>query len=450
MSKLKVSGVLKAVVKVRGGVKVDHQKNTAETEVVRIPEPQKVVLPMQQHIGAPCTPTVKVGDTVAIGQVIGDSDKFVSAPIHASVSGKVSAIGNVKLPNGAVVQGVTIESDGERRLYDGIEPPKADTKEEFLKAVRDSGLVGLGGAGFPTHVKLNVPPDKNVDTLVINAAECEPYITVDYRECVDNSWDILSGIHIIKDMLGIENVIIAVENNKPKAFEVLKRIADSDNYSGDHTKLMSLESRYPQGAEKMMVQSATGRKVPPGKLPADVGCIVMNVASVAFVARYIKTGKPLVSRSLTVDGSAIAEPKNVRVPIGTSIADIIDFCGGFKEEPRKIITGGPMMGLSITGTDLPVIKNNNAILAFTEKDAKLMQEGDCIRCGRCAAACPMSLVPTLIERYTKAGDTDALKKIGVNVCMECGSCAYSCPAKKPLVQTMRAAKAFLREAGDNK
>ena len=450
MSKLKVSGVLKAVVKVRGGVKVDHQKNTAETEVVRIPEPQKVVLPMQQHIGAPCTPTVKVGDTVAIGQVIGDSDKFVSAPIHASVSGKVSAIGNVKLPNGAVVQGVTIESDGERRLYDGIEPPKADTKEEFLKAIRASGLVGLGGAGFPAHVKLNVPPDKNVDTLVINAAECEPYITVDYRECIDNSWDILSGIHIIKDMLGIENVIIAVENNKPKAFEVLKRIADSDNYSGDHTKLMSLESRYPQGAEKMMVQSATGRKVPPGKLPADVGCIVMNVASVAFVARYVKTGKPLVSRSLTVDGSAIAEPKNVRVPIGTSIADIIDFCGGFKEEPRKIITGGPMMGLSITGTDLPVIKNNNAILAFTEKDAKLMQEGDCIRCGRCAAACPMSLVPTLIERYTKAGDTDALKKIGVNVCMECGSCAYSCPAKKPLVQTMRAAKAFLREAGDNK
>ena len=450
MSKLKVSGVLKAVVKVRGGVKVDHQKNTAETEVVRIPEPQKVVLPMQQHIGAPCTPTVKVGDTVAIGQVIGDSDKFVSAPIHASVSGKVSAIGNVKLPNGAVVQGVTIESDGERRLYDGIEPPKADTKEEFLKAIRASGLVGLGGAGFPAHVKLNVPPDKNVDTLVINAAECEPYITVDYRECIDNSWDILSGIHIIKDMLGIENVIIAVENNKPKAFEVLKQIADSDNYSGDHTKLMSLESRYPQGAEKMMVQSATGRKVPPGKLPADVGCIVMNVASVAFVARYIKTGKPLVSRSLTVDGSAIAEPKNVRVPIGTSIADIIDFCGGFKEEPRKIITGGPMMGLSITGTDLPVIKNNNAILAFTEKDAKLMQVGDCIRCGRCAAACPMSLVPTLIERYTKAGDTDALKKIGVNVCMECGSCAYSCPAKKPLVQTMRAAKAFLREAGDNK
>lgn len=450
MSKLKINGVLKAVVKVRGGVKVDHHKNTAETEVVRMPEPQKVVLPMQQHIGAPCLPTVKVGDTVAVGQIIGDSDKFVSAPIHASVSGKVTAVGNVKLPNGAIVQGITIESDGEHRMFEGIHPPKADTKEEFLKAIRNSGLVGLGGAGFPTHVKLNIPADKNVDTLVVNAAECEPYITVDYRECIDNSWDILSGIHIIRDMLGIKNVIIAVENNKPKAFEILKRIADSGSFSGDHVKIMSLESRYPQGAEKMMVQSATGRKVPPGKLPADVGCIVMNVASVAFVARYIKTGKPLVSRSITVDGSAISEPKNIRVPIGTSISDIIDFCGGFKEEPCKIITGGPMMGLSIIGTDLPIIKNNNAILAFTAKDAEIHKEGDCIRCGRCAAACPMSLVPTLIERYTKAGDAAALQKIGVNVCMECGSCAYSCPAKKPLVQTMRAAKAFLREAGDKK
>ena len=450
MSKIKTKGVLKAVVKVRGGVSVDHRKNTAELEAVRMPAPKSVVLPMQQHIGAPCTPTVKVGDTVSVGQVIGDSDKFVSAPIHASISGKVTAIGNVKLPNGAVVQGVTIESDGEMRLSEDIKPPKADTLEEFLQAIRASGLVGLGGAGFPTHVKLNVPPDKKVDTLVVNAAECEPYITVDYRECIDNSWDILSGIHIIKDMLGIKNVVIAVENNKPKAFDVLKKIADSDNYSGDAIKIMALDSRYPQGAEKVMVQSATGRKVPPGKLPADVGCIVMNVGSVAFVARYLKTGKPLVSRSLTVDGSAIANPKNIRVPLGTNITDIIEFCGGFKQEPHKIITGGPMMGLSIVSTDLPVIKNNNAILAFTQKDAELHKEGDCIRCGRCAAVCPMSLMPTLIERYTKAGDAQMLEKAGVNVCMECGSCSYSCPAKKPLVQSMRAAKAFLREAGANK
>lgn len=450
MSKIKVSGVLKAVVKVRGGVKVDHHKDTAEKEVVRIPVPAKVVLPMQQHIGAPCTPTVKVGDTVAVGQVIGDSDKFVSAPIHASVSGKVTSIGNVKLPNGAVVQGVTIESDGEMRLCEDIQPPQVDTLEDFLKAVRASGLVGLGGAGFPTHVKLNVPKDKTVDTLVVNAAECEPYITVDYRECIDNSWDILSGIHIIKDMLNLKNVVIAVENNKPEAFKVLKDIADSDNETDDAIKIMSLESKYPQGAEKMMVQSATGRRVPPGKLPADVGCIVMNVASVAFLARYIKTGKPLVSRSLTVAGSAIKEPQNVRVPIGTSISDIIEFCGGFTEEPAKIIAGGPMMGLSVIGTDLPVSKNNNAVLAFAEGDAAIRKATDCIRCGRCAAACPMSLMPTLIERSMKAGNVEALEKAGIMVCMECGSCSYSCPAKKPLVQTMKSAKAFLREAGANK
>lgn len=442
-----MSGVLKAVKKVRGGVKVNHHKNTANDEVVRIPTPAKVVLPMQQHIGAPCVPTVAVGDTVSVGQVIGDSDKFVSAPIHASVSGTVKAIGDVRLPNGSISQAVTIESDGEMRLWEGIEPPKADTREEFVKAVRASGLVGLGGAGFPTHVKLAFSPDKGIDTLVVNAAECEPYITVDYRECVDNSWDILTSIYTIKEILGFKSVIIAAEDNKPEAFKVLKRIADKDLHEGNEVRLMVLESKYPQGAEKMMVQSATGRKVPPGKLPADVGCVVMNVASVAFISRYLKTGKPLVSRSLTVDGSAIASPKNVRVPVGTNIGEIIDFCGGFKADPCKIIAGGPMMGMPLIGTDLPVCKQNNAILAFAKDDAVLKPEKDCIRCGRCAAACPMSLMPTLIVRYAKARDAAALAKAGIGVCMECGSCSYSCPAGKPLVQHMRLAKAILKEEG---
>lgn len=448
MGKTGFDGVLKAVKKVRGGVKVAHHKNTAETEVVRLPVPQKVTIPMQQHIGAPCEPLVKVGDTVAVGQLIGDTDKFVSAPIHASVSGVVTAVGDVKLPNGVMSKAVTIESDGEMRLWEGIEPPKVETREDFIKAVRASGLVGLGGAGFPTHIKLNFPPDKNIDTLVINAAECEPYITVDYRECIENSWDILSGVYTIKDMLGFKNVIIAAEDNKPEAFKVLKNIADHKDDVKDEVKLMVLESKYPQGAEKMMVQSATGRKVPPGKLPADVGCVVMNVASAAFIARYLKTGKPLVSRSLTVDGSAIANPKNVRVPVGTNIGEIIDFCGGFSAEPCKILTGGPMMGLAIVGTDLPVLKQNNAILAFAKDDAVLKPEKDCIRCGRCASACPMSLMPTNIVRAAKARDVEALKKIGVNVCMECGSCAFACPAGKPLVQHMRLAKAILREEGN--
>lgn len=448
MAKAVKGGVLRAVKKVRGGVKVAHHKNTAELEVVRIPTPSKVVIPMQQHIGTPCEPVVKVGDEVAVGQLIGDSDKFVSAPIHASVSGTVTAIGDIKMPNGSVSKAVTIESDGEMRLWEGIKPPKVETREDLIKAVRDSGLVGLGGAGFPTHVKLNFPPDKNIDTLVVNAAECEPYITVDYRECMENSWDILSGVYALKELLGFKQVIIAAEDNKPEAFKVLGKIADHDADIDDSVKLMVLESKYPQGAEKMMVQSATGRRVPPGKLPADVGCVVMNVASVAFISRYLKTGKPLVSRSLTVDGSAIAAPKNVRVPVGTDIGEIIDFCGGFKGEPSKILTGGPMMGLAIVGTDLPVLKQNNAILAFTADDAVLKPETDCIRCGRCVAACPMSLMPTNIVKAAKIKDVDALKRAGVTVCMECGSCAFACPAGKPLVQHMRLAKAILREEGN--
>lgn len=448
MKGIKLDGVLKAASKVRGGVSVSHNKNTAEMEVERMPSPGRVVLPMQQHIGVPCTPVVQVGDKVCVGQLIADSEKYVSAPIHASVSGKVSAIGETVLPNGVISQSVTIESDGEMKLFEGLEPPKVETKEDLIKAVRASGLVGLGGAGFPTHVKLNFPPDKKVDTLIVNAAECEPYITVDYRECIDNSWDILSGIYTLKEMLGIKNVIIAIEDNKPKAFDVLSRIAGSNFDKDGSVNLMLLKTRYPQGAEKVMVQSSTGRKVPPGKLPSDVGCMVMNVASVAFISRYLKSGKPLVSRSLTVDGSAITTPKNVRVPIGTNFGEVIDFCGGFKEDPFKIIMGGPMMGLAVIGTDIPVLKQNNAILAFAEDSNRIKKERDCIRCGRCAYVCPMSLEPTKIMNFAKVKDIEKLKTSGANVCMECGSCSYACPSGIPLLQYLRLAKTLLAEAGD--
>ena len=443
-----MNGVLRPVKKGRGGVHTDHCKNTAEMPVKRIPTPPEVVIPMQQHIGAPCTPTVAVGDQVKIGDKIGDCDKYVSAPIYASISGKVTAIKDVVLANGAKSQAVVIESDGLDSEAD-FTPPDVHDTESLLKAVRESGLVGLGGAGFPAHVKLNLPQNTKIDTLIINAAECEPYITVDYRECLEHKDDILKGVYAVADYLNIESVIIAVEDNKPEAIKVLHEVASLDDDEGDKVKIMTLKARYPQGAEKMIIQSATGRRIPPGKLPSDVGCVVMNVASIAFVGRYLATGKPLVSRSLTVDGSAIKEPQNLRVPIGTSMSYIIDYCGGFKEEPEKIVCGGPMMGFALRGTDYPVLKNNNAILAFsknTKKELAVKKELDCIRCGRCHYSCPMGLTPTNIERFAKAKDVEKLKHSGAMVCMECGSCAYSCPAGKPLVQYMRLAKTILREA----
>ncbi|MBR6568118.1 MAG: electron transport complex subunit RsxC [Clostridia bacterium] len=446
MSK-RLDGVLTAVKRGRGGVAVAHNKNTADMPVERLPVPDKVVLSMQQHIGVPCTPVVKVGDEVAVGQVIGDSDKFISAPIHATVSGKVTAVGDIKLANGIITKGITIESDGEMRLYEGIKPPVVTNKKELCDAIRASGVVGLGGAGFPTHVKFNLPDDSKVDTLIINAAECEPYITVDYRECIDNTKYIIKGVELLRDICGFKQIIIAIEDNKPQAFKDLKAFADSDNDADDTIKLMTLKSRYPQGAEKMMVLSATGRKVPPGKLPSDVGCVVINVASLAFIARYVETGKPLVSRSITVDGSAIKEPKNLRVPIGTNIQDIIDYCGGFKAEPRKILSGGPMMGIAICDTNAPICKQNNAILAFADRKDLIKTERECIRCGRCVDVCPMSLMPTLIERYARIKDGEKLNDIGVMVCMECGSCAYACPSGRPLVQYMRLAKQVVREGG---
>ncbi len=442
MKRIKVKGLLKAVKKGRGGVNIAHHKNTAEMRVVRIPTPPFVQIAMTQGIGAPCAPVVKVGDYVKVGQLIGDSDAYISAPIYASVSGTVTEIKDIKLSTGVTTKAVVIESDGLMAEEDFTPPVVTDAKS-LVAAVRKSGLVGLGGAGFPAHVKLNLPQEAKIDTLVINAAECEPYITVDYRECIENSENIMYGVEAVSKYLNIENVVIAVEDNKPIALQILKEIANSTN--SDKVKVMSLKSRYPQGAEKMIIQSATGRKMPPGKLPSDVGCVVMNVASIAFVGRFVATGKPLVSRSMTIDGSAIKNPKNVRVPIGTMMDYIIDYCGGFTEEPEKIVCGGPMMGAAITNINYPILKGNNALLAFKKGDLSIKKETDCIRCGRCAAACPLNLVPTNIEKFTKIGDIAKLKHSGAMVCMECGSCAYSCPAGKPLVQHMRLAKAAIRE-----
>ena len=428
-----------------GGAKVPHRKHTKEVESVIMPSPAVVTIPMQQHIGAPCKPVVSVGDEVFVGTVIGDSDAFVCAPIHSSVSGKVKNIVKINLPGGACTDAVVIESDGTDTPDPGLKPVVVDSREDFLKAVRSSGLVGLGGAGFPAHVKLNIPKDKKIDTLLINCAECEPYITADNREVIENSWAVMSGIYAVTEILGIKRVIIGIENNKPEAIRILREIADNEKYDPDDIiRVLPLKASYPQGAEKVLIKACTGREVPAGKLPADAGCVVMNVTSVAFLSDFLKTGMPLTKKRLTIDGSAVKEPKNVIVPIGTSIKEVMEFCGGYKEEPCKILMGGPMMGLAVSDDTLPILKQNNAILAFGEKEARLSAETDCIRCGRCVNACPMKLMPTKICEAVKLSDFDGMQKQSIMTCMECGCCAFSCPANRHLVQTIRLGKSKLR------
>ncbi|AEV66823.1 electron transport complex subunit RsxC [Acetivibrio clariflavus] len=426
----------------KGGVAVPHLKRTENCETVKMKVPEKVVIPMLQHIGAPCEPCVKKGDQVKVGQVIGNTDKFVSAPVHSSVSGVVTDVSPRLYAGGVYITSVEIKTDGKQEIDESIKPPTYSNIEEFIDVVRKSGLVGLGGAGFPAHIKLSPPKDKKIDTLIINAAECEPYITSDYREIIENSWNVLSGINIVMDALKIENVLIGIEDNKPEAIKEMERVASKS----DKVNVVKLKSRYPQGAEKMLIYSTTGRKVPPGKLPADVGVIVMNVNSVSFIAEHIKTGMPLIKKRVTVDGNAVNNPSNVEVLIGTSIQDVFEFCGGFKSPPYKVLMGGPMMGIAQFSLDTSVLKHTNALLAFDEKQAILPKPSACIRCGRCVWACPMNLLPLYLNMNALKGNVEELKKYHVNDCIECGCCSYTCPAKIHLVQSIRLGKALVRQA----
>jgi len=431
---------------IKGGVKTPHYKNTDKSETKIMPVPDKVEIPMLHHIGASCVPTVKKGDEVMVGTLIGDSSAFVSAPIHSSVSGTVTEIKKRLFPNGAYIDSIVIKSDGKQTVDPNVKPPEINSKDDFLKAVRASGLVGLGGAGFPAHVKLNPPKDKKIDYLLINAAECEPYITSDYRETIENSWNIISGINIVMDFLEIENVIIGVEDNKPTTIKILNDIADTDK----KITAVALKSKYPQGAEKMLIYAMTGRKVPAGGLPMDVGVVVMNVTSVSFIAKYLKTGMPLVKKRLTVDGAVIKEPANVEVCVGTYIKDLVDFCGGFTEEPYKILMGGPMMGLAQYTADTPVLKQNNAILAFNKKQSMLPEQTACIRCGSCVRACPMSLMPQQLDVLSESQNIEQLQDYNIMSCIECGSCSYVCPAKRHLVQSIRKGKVLVKAKGQKK
>ncbi|MCX8129807.1 MAG: electron transport complex subunit RsxC [Clostridia bacterium] len=427
----------------KGGVAVPHKKNTTSCETVKMSLPEKVAIPMVQHIGAPCEPIVKKGDYVKVGQIIGSSDAFVSSPVHSSVSGTVTDIASRLGAGGARVTTIEIKTDGEQVIHEDIKPPHYSDYKEFLGIIRKSGLVGLGGAGFPAHVKLSPPPDKVIDTLIINGAECEPFITADYREIVENSWNIMCGIEILLGLMSFKNVYIGIEDNKPDAIKIMNDMADNHK----NINVVKLMSRFPQGAEKMLIYTVTGRKVPSGKLPADVGVIVMNVNSVSFIAEHIKTGMPLIKKKVTVDGSAVKKPANLEILIGTPLEDVFNFCGGFKSEPKKILMGGPMMGIAQYSLQTPVLKHTNALLAFDGKDAAQPAETACIRCGKCVEACPMNLIPLSLNQNSIIRNIDALNKYHVADCVECGSCSYVCPAKRHLVQSIRLGKALLRQTG---
>ena len=428
-----------------GKTHVPHRKNTADLPAVRMTPPASVEISMSQHIGAPATPVVKAGDKVFVGTLIGEASGFVSAPVHSSVSGTVKKINTLLLPNGKNVPSVIIESDGAMTPDPTLSKKTPTTYKELSDAAKSAGLVGLGGAGFPTSVKLDPAKADEIDTLLINAAECEPYITSDTRTMIDDADYVFRGVKMILDLSGISKAIIGVEDNKPACISKMQEVFADDA----RVEVRSLPSTYPQGGEKILIYNTTGRVVPEGKLPSDVGVLIMNVTTVAFLAKYVETGMPLVEKRLTVDGSAIKSPANVIVPIGTRVGDVIEAVGGFLEEPGKILYGGPMMGTAIYTLDAPILKNNNAITAFNKKDAKNPKETACIHCGRCIAACPMNLNPTVYAKAMGlANSSDRAERLEiakVNLCIECGSCSFVCPAKRPLVENNKLAKADLRE-----
>lgn len=420
-------------------IRIPHNKGTENAETIDIPLPARVVVPMAQHMGAPCEALVKPGDRVKVGQKIGDNQAFMSAPIHSGVSGTVKEISEYLPANGRPCKAVVIETDGLQEVSEEVRPPVVTDRDSFIKAVRDSGCCGLGGAGFPTHVKLAYDPKVTpVDSLVVNGAECEPYITSDYRELVENTDQVFDGIKTIQKYLDIPKVYVCIEDNKPKAIKLLEERAAKD----DSVSVVKLKSTYPQGAEKVAVYSATRRIIGEGELPSHQGVLVMNVSTVSFIDGYLKNGMPLVSRRITVDGNVVKTPCNVRVPVGTPVRDLLAFADCNPVLADKILAGGPMMGACLYDVDAPICKTGNAILAFSK--AKPPEQTNCIRCGRCVRACPLDLMPRAIEKAYDARDTEALKKLKVGLCMNCGSCSYVCPAKRDLAEKNQLAKELIR------
>lgn len=424
-----------------GKLKIPHRKHTADMKDSRISTPSTVVLPMSQYIGAPAIPIVKVGDKVCVGTKIAEADGKVSAAIHSPVSGTVKKIGDFLLANGKTCQAVTIESDGEMTLDPGITPPKVTNAEELCQAIRESGLVGLGGAGFPTANKLENAISKNIDKIIINGAECEPYITIDNRTMIDGTENVVRGVQIIEKFIpGPQEIIISIEKNKPIAIKKLTECF-KDN---PKVRVVTLPSTYPQGAENVLIYNLTGRVVPDGGLPSDIGCVMFNVTSVAFFAHYLETGIPFVWKTVTVDGSAVKSPKNVTAPIGTSLRDILAFADADFDDIGKVLYGGPMMGIAAYSLDDPIYKNTSAVIAMSKKNSLPKKQHPCIHCGRCVAHCPVGLNPTAFVKAMKIEDksqrAEVLEKESVLSCIDCGCCSYICPSRRPLVENNKLAK----------
>ena len=428
---------------------VPHNKHTAGCEPVRIALPREVVLPMNMHSGHDAVPVVAVGDHVKVGQMIAREEGRFSSPVHASVSGTVTEIGTMDTAKGGKTATIRIESDGKMEVDDSVQPPVLTDCDSFLQAIRDSGMVGLGGAAFPTWAKLNEArnPDYHVDTVLINAAECEPYITSDHRMMLSHPDWIADGIEYLRkymsDYLSGAVYKICIEKNKPDAIEVLKKTFADKPY----VQIQELNAIYPQGAKQVMLYNATGRVAVAGRRFPSFGALIINVSSLALTAHYLKTGMPLVERIVTVDGPAVAKPMNLIAPIGTSIRELLNVTG-LKSEPGKVVVGGPMNGKAICSVDDPVVKVSNAVLAFDEKSAVLPEASACINCGRCIEKCPVGISVASVERMMKIADEEYRVKMlidtGVRQCVDCACCSYVCPAHRPLLQINQQAKSYLK------
>lgn len=419
----------------------DGKKMSRECPIEILNPGDTLVYPLSQHIGAMAKPLVKAGDRVLVGQKIAEKGGFISANIHSSVSGTVKAIEKRLVATGGMVDSIIVENDG---MYEEAAPifsgnPDELSKDEIIKIIEEAGIVGMGGAGFPTNVKLSPKNADIIDSIIVNGAECEPYLTSDYRRMVEQTDKLVKGLKIVLKIFPDAKGYFGIEDNKPEAIETLLKATENE----DRIEVVPLKTKYPQGGERSMIYAVTGRKINSKMLPADVGCIVHNVDTIYAIYNAVYNGKPLIERIVTITGDAVRTPKNFQVRIGTSFRELIDAAGGFTTEPEKIISGGPMMGFSFFNIDVPVVKGSSSLLAFIKDDVSHEEPSACIRCGRCAAACPEHLLPMKLAALAGQNEPEEFKKLGGMECVECGCCSYVCPAKRQVTQSVRSMKKLI-------